>query len=79
MYRPDIYLKAARMVVEDGNAGESEFPWDTDGYRDPQNEFIDGIVFDGRAPNDYLAQFPIGLKGDQRVEGSDVVGMNTAQ
>ena len=79
VYRLDIYLKAARMVVEDGNADESEFPWDTDGYRDPQSEFIDGIVFDGRAPNDYLAQFPIGLKGDQRVEGSDVVGMNTAQ
>jgi len=79
VYRPDIYLKAARLVVEDGNADESEFPWDTDGYREPQSEFIDGIVFDGRAPNDYLAQFSIGLKGDQRVEGSDVVGMNTAQ
>jgi len=37
-------------------------------------EFIDGITFDGRKPNDYLKQFPIGLKGDQKVDGTKVVG-----
>ena len=25
-----------------------DFPWDTDGYREPQTDFIDDIVFDGR-------------------------------
>jgi nitrate/nitrite transport system substrate-binding protein len=78
VYRPDIYLQAARMVVEDGHAEEGEFPWDTDGYRDPQSEFIDEIAFNGREPNAYLAQFPIGLKEGQRVEGAEVIGMTTA-
>nr|WP_109795830.1 CmpA/NrtA family ABC transporter substrate-binding protein [Minwuia thermotolerans] len=74
VYRPDIYLEAARMLVEEGHVDESDFPWDTDGYRAPQAEFIDGVTFDGRAPNDYLKQFPIGLKGAEQVKGNSVVG-----
>ena len=74
VYRPDIYLEAARLVVEDGNAAEADFPWDSDGFRAPQNEFIDGITFDGRQPNAYLELFPIGLKGSQRIAQSAVVG-----
>ncbi|MGD1870221.1 MAG: CmpA/NrtA family ABC transporter substrate-binding protein [Neomegalonema sp.] len=74
VYRPDIYLQAARMLVDEGLAAEADFPWDTDGYRDPQTEFIDGITYDGRKPNDYLQQFPIGLKGEQKVSGNEVVG-----
>ena len=35
------------------------------GYRAPQSEFIDAVVFDGRKPNAYLDQFAIGLKGDK--------------
>ena len=73
VYRPDIYLEAARLLVDDGLAEEDEFPWETDGYRPPQSEFIDGVTFDGRAPNAYLERFAIGLKGDQRVEGVQVV------
>ena len=38
------------------------------GFRPPQSEFIDGVTFDGSKPNAYLAQFPIGLKGDDRIE-----------
>jgi nitrate/nitrite transport system substrate-binding protein len=74
VYRPDLYLKAARALVEDGKAREADFPWTSDGYRPPQAEFIDGVGFDGRAPNAYLEKFPIGLKGDQRVDGAGVVG-----
>ena len=74
VYRPDIYLKAARMLVDDGKAAKADFPWDTDGFRAPQSEFIDGIAFDGRKPNDYLAKFPIGLKKNQVVVGADVQG-----
>jgi nitrate/nitrite transport system substrate-binding protein len=67
VYRPDIYLDAARSLVEDGLADADDFPWDTDGYRGPQSEFIDGITYDGRTPNAYLEQFEIGLSGDVRV------------
>ena len=74
VYRPDIYLKAARMLVAEGKATDADFPWKSDGYRKPQTEFIDGITYDGRKPNAYLEQFPIGLKGDQRVVGNGVQG-----
>jgi nitrate/nitrite transport system substrate-binding protein len=74
VYRPDIYLKAAKMLVDEGRAAKADFPWDTDGFRAPQAEFIDGITFDGRKPNDYLAKFPIGLKKNQVVVGADVQG-----
>jgi nitrate/nitrite transport system substrate-binding protein len=74
VYRPDIFLKAARLLVEEGKAKEADFPWASDGYRAPQSEFIDNITFDGRKPNAYLAQFPIGLKGEQTVQGNKVVG-----
>jgi len=67
VYRPDIYLAAAKLLVEEGKAAPEDFPFDSDGYRTPQNEFIDGIVFDGHKPNEYLLQFPIGLKGEERV------------
>ena len=73
VYRPDIYLQAARLLVAEGKAGMANFPWDSDGYRGPQTEFIDGIAFDGRAPNAYLDSFPIGLKGGQVVEGNEVL------
>lgn len=74
VYRPDIYLEAARQLVEEGHVAEADFPWDSDGFRDPQSEFIDAVTFDGRKPNAYLEQFPIGLKGDQKVEQNVVVG-----
>ena len=62
VYKPDIYLKAAKLLIDEGKAKKEDFPFDTDGYRQPQTEFIDGITFDGRKPNDYLKQFKIGLK-----------------
>jgi len=74
VYRPDIYLKAARLLVEDGHVAEADFPWESDGFRAPQSEFIDGVTFDGRKPNAYLELFPIGLKGSQKVEQNLVVG-----
>ncbi|UUX49500.1 ABC transporter substrate-binding protein [Nisaea acidiphila] len=74
VYRPDIYLKAAEMLVEEGHVEKADFPWDTDGYRAPQSAFIDGHTFDGRTPNAYLEQFPIGLKGKEIVTGNQVAG-----
>jgi len=74
VYRPDIYLKAARSLVADGLAKEDDFPWDSDGYRAPASDFIDGVTYDGRKPNEYLKLFPIGLKENQTVTGADVSG-----
>ncbi len=73
VYRPDLYLKAARALVDDGLANEADFPWDADGYRAPQSEFIDEITFDGRKPNAYLDSFPIGLKSGEVIAASEVV------
>ena len=73
MYRPDLYLEAAKALVAEGKAKKADFPWDTDGYRAPTDEFIDEVSYDGRKPNDYLGKLAIGLKGDQHVSGSKVV------
>jgi len=74
VYRPDIYLKAAKLLVDEGKAKKADFPWDSDGYRAPTAEFIDGISYDGRKPNAYIDSLPIGLKGKQAVEGTDITG-----
>ncbi len=76
VYRPDIYLEAARMLVEEGIANEADFPWDSDGFKDPTpaGDIIDGIPYDGRQPNAYIDSLPIGLKGEQIVVGSEIQG-----
>ena len=76
VYRPDIYLQAARMLVDDGMANEADFPWDSDGFKapTPAADIIDGIAYDGRAPNAYLQSLPIGLKGDQMIIDNKIQG-----
>ncbi|MCK0119030.1 ABC transporter substrate-binding protein [Loktanella sp. F6476L] len=76
VYRSDIYLDAARALVDDGMANEADFPWDSDGFKapTPAADIIDGIGFDGRTPNAYIDSLPIGLKGDQIVVGSEIQG-----
>ena len=61
VYKPEIYLKAAHALIQEGKLKEQELP-KTDGFKPPTKEFIDGIRYDGRTPNEYLKQFPIGLK-----------------
>ncbi|PQA86365.1 CmpA/NrtA family ABC transporter substrate-binding protein [Hyphococcus luteus] len=67
VYRPDIYMKAAQALIDEGKAQKQDFPFGTDGFKSPQTEFIDSIVFDGRKPNDYLSKFSIGLKEGEKV------------
>ncbi|MEM8570404.1 MAG: CmpA/NrtA family ABC transporter substrate-binding protein [Pseudomonadota bacterium] len=76
VYRPDIYLEAARSLVDEGLAEEADFPWESDGYKEPTPaaDFIDGIGYDGRAPNAYLESLSIGLKEGQTVVGNQVQG-----
>ena len=67
VYRPDIYAEAARELIAEGKLDAGDFPdFETEtGFREPQDEFIDDVVFDGTRPNAYLEQFDIGLKGDE--------------
>jgi nitrate/nitrite transport system substrate-binding protein len=74
VYRPDLYLKAAKMLVEEGKAKKEDFPWDTDGYRTVTSENIDAVAYDGKKPNAYIDSLSIGLRGKQTVEGTEVVG-----
>jgi nitrate/nitrite transport system substrate-binding protein len=77
VYQPDIYLQAAKLLVAEGYVDEKDFPWDTDGYREPTSEFIDGVTYDGRRPNAYIDSLTIGLKGKQKVGDSDVALLTT--
>jgi|TARA_B110000908_G_scaffold169696_1_gene227403 nitrate/nitrite transport system substrate-binding protein len=76
VYRPDIYLDAARMLVDEGLANETDFPWDSDGFKDPTpaTDIIDAIPYDGRAPNAYIDRLPIGLKSGQTVLDGEIQG-----
>jgi len=74
VYRPDIYMAAAKALIAEGKAKASDFPADNEsGIKPPSADFIDGITFDATKPNDYLTKFPIGLKGKQKVVGGKVV------
>ncbi|MEL7155964.1 MAG: CmpA/NrtA family ABC transporter substrate-binding protein, partial [Actinomycetota bacterium] len=73
VYRPDLYLTAAESLIDEGTIPPDSVP-ETDGYRGEQDDFIDGIVFDGSKPNDYLESLPIGLKAGQTVSASGVEG-----
>lgn len=73
VYRPDLYLEAAKALVAEGKAKKADFPWDSNGYRAPTSDFIDGVTYDGSKPNAYLDSLAIGLKGDQKVSGAKVV------
>ncbi len=73
VYRPDLYMAAATSLIDDSSIPADSVP-DTDGFRGEQNDFIDGIAFDGAAPNAYLESLPIGLKAGQTVTASGVQG-----
>ncbi|WP_321326026.1 CmpA/NrtA family ABC transporter substrate-binding protein [uncultured Parasphingorhabdus sp.] len=71
VYRPDLYLTAAKKLADEGVIPADSIP-ESDGFKGEQSGFIDGIIYDGRAPNAYLAKFPIGLKAGQKVTNSGV-------
>lgn len=72
VYRPDIYLAAAKELVAEGKAKAEDFPTDIH-IAPPQNYFIDKIAFDASKPNDYLTKFSIGLKNKQVVSNGKIV------
>ena len=74
VYKPDIYLQAAKLLVEDGHAAQADFPWASDGFKPATDAFIDGISFDAHTPNNYLQSLPIGLKADETATTAGVQG-----
>ncbi len=61
VYRPEIWKAAAADLVKEGKLTEADIP-QTDGFKAPSDKFIDGILFDGKQPVEYLKKFPIGRK-----------------
>jgi len=74
VYRSDIYMKAAQLLIDEGKAKKEDFPFGTDGYKPATKEFIDGIEYDGRKPNAYINSLKIGLKGSQKIANGEVSG-----
>lgn len=63
IYKPEIYRKAAALLVAEGKLSQSEFPEESyDGYRAVTTEFIDGNSYDARDPIGYINSFTIGNK-----------------
>jgi nitrate/nitrite transport system substrate-binding protein len=71
VYRPDLYMDAAKSLVADGKAPADSFP-ESDGYRTYTKPGIDGLSFDPRKPSAYIASFKIGLKPGQTVTAAGV-------
>ena len=65
-YRPDIYLLAAKELIEEGKMQASDFPdlATEDFIKAPQTSLVDGAVFDALKPNAFIDSFAIGLKGN---------------
>ena len=55
-------------------ANAADFDFETDGFRAPTKDFIDGVEYDGRKPNAYIEKLTLGLKGQQKIEAGNVVG-----
>jgi nitrate/nitrite transport system substrate-binding protein len=73
VYKPKIYLEAAKSLIQDGAATKADFPWNSDGFRPATSDFIDHKAYDGRSPDAYIDSFKIGLKDKQKVVGGDIV------
>jgi len=65
VYRPDIYAAAAKELIAENKLKGIDVPdlAKESGFKPATAEFIDGVSYDGRQPNAYLAKFQIGLKG----------------
>jgi nitrate/nitrite transport system substrate-binding protein len=61
IYRPDIWKKAADMLVKEGKIPASDIP-KTDGYKPATVDFIDGTKYDAKDPIGYINSFKIGNK-----------------
>jgi len=74
VYRPDIFVEAAKELVAEKKASAADFDFASDGFRAPTRDFLDGVEYDGRKPNAYIEKLTLGLKGQQKIENGNVVG-----
>lgn len=61
IYRPDIWKKAADLLVAEGQIPATDVP-ETDGYKPATTDFIDGTSYDAKDPIGYINSFSIGNK-----------------
>jgi nitrate/nitrite transport system substrate-binding protein len=61
IYRPDIWKKAAALLVEESHIPAADIPT-TDGYKPVTADFIDGTSYDAKDPLGYINSFKIGNK-----------------
>ena len=61
IYRPDIWKKAADLLVTEGLIPATDIPT-TDGYKPATTEFIDGKSYNAKDPIGYINSFKIGNK-----------------
>ncbi|CAM4109114.1 CmpA/NrtA family ABC transporter substrate-binding protein [Zobellia nedashkovskayae] len=61
IYRPDIWKKAADLLVAEGQIPAADVP-ETDGYKAATTDFIDGTSYDAKDPIGYINSFSIGNK-----------------
>ena len=61
IYLPEVWKKAAEQLVAEGHLSAADLP-DTDGFKAPTKDFIDGIEYDGKNPLTYLNKMKIGIK-----------------
>lgn len=61
IYRPDIWKKAADLLVAEGHIPATDIP-ETDGYKAATADFIDGTSYDAKDPIGYINSFSIGNK-----------------
>ncbi|MRI00182.1 nitrate ABC transporter substrate-binding protein [Kriegella sp. EG-1] len=61
IYRPDIWKKAADLLVAEGQIPATDVP-ETDGYKAATTDFIDGTSYDAKDPIGYINSFAIGNK-----------------
>ena len=66
VYKPEIYRRAAAILIAEGKIEPSEIPADDyDRYRAATDEFIDGNAYDAKDPIGYINSFTIGNKDDE--------------
>lgn len=61
IYRPDIWKKAADLLVAEGLIPSTDIP-QTDGYKPATTDFIDGNTYNAKDPIGYINSFKIGNK-----------------
>ncbi|MFD1292253.1 CmpA/NrtA family ABC transporter substrate-binding protein [Lutibacter holmesii] len=61
IYRPDIWKKAADLLVTEGLIPATDIPT-TDGYKPATTDFIDGKSYNAKDPIGYINSFKIGNK-----------------